>query len=316
MSDSLKLGLLLLATIIIASLFITIGLTADNYQYFLSRRVPKVLAIILAAIAIALSSLAFQTITHNRILTPSIMGFDSIYLLVQVSIVAIFGGFSIYSINAYLNFSLSALAMICFSVALFSFYFRQQRESLMTLLLVGLIFGQLFSNVAAFFTLLMNPNDFSAIQSNLFASFNNINTQLVYLCAPLLMVLSGLLFKLHRVLDLFWLDKDNATSLGVDVTKVTKQVLVLSTFMVAISTALVGPIMFFGLLVTNLTRELLTTYQHRFLLAGSAILATCALLSGQWIVENLFHFETTLSVIINFVGGVYFLYLLLSNKLI
>ncbi|WP_237332068.1 iron chelate uptake ABC transporter family permease subunit, partial [Vibrio anguillarum] len=74
-----------------AGLFIGVGLNAGNYHYFLSRRVPKVLAMVLAGIAIAQSSLAFQTITHNRILTPSIMGFDSLYLFVQVLVVTLFG---------------------------------------------------------------------------------------------------------------------------------------------------------------------------------------------------------------------------------
>jgi iron complex transport system permease protein len=121
---------------------------------------------------------------------------------------------------------------------------------------------------------------------------------------------------MHRTLDVFWLDQDNAKSLGVDVPKVTRNVFVLSAVLIAISTALVGPIMFFGLLVTNLSREMFRSYQHRTLLVGCSLMAICALLSGQWIIENVFSFETTLSVVINFIGGIYFLYLLLKNKVV
>ena len=74
--------------------------------------------------------------------------------------------------------------------------------------------------------------------------------------------------------------------------------------------------MFFGLLVTNLTRELFRSYQHKVLLAGVSLLSVAALLSGQWVVENLFGFETTLSVVINFIGGLYFLSMLLRNKIV
>ncbi|KOE82204.1 iron chelate uptake ABC transporter permease subunit VctG [Vibrio aestuarianus] len=316
MRDNTKLLLLVLLSLIFAGLFIGIGLNLDNYQYFLSRRVPKVLAIVLAGIAIAQSSLAFQTITHNRILTPSIMGFDSLYMFVQVMVVVLFGGLSSYALNPYVNFSLSVAVMLAFSSLLFAFYFRRQQSNLMALLLLGVILGQLFSNISSFFIMLMDPNDFSSVQANMFASFNNVKVELVYWVTPLLLLVCFGLFQMHRLLDVFWLDNDNAVSLGVDVRLVTRNVLMLSAILIAISTALVGPVMFFGLLVTNLTREWFRSYQHKTLLIGCSAISVCALLSGQWLVEKVFQFETTLSVVINFIGGIYFLSLLLRNKVV
>ncbi|MDE1264963.1 iron chelate uptake ABC transporter permease subunit VctG [Vibrio aestuarianus] len=316
MRDNTKLLLLVLLSLIFAGLFIGIGLNLDNYQYFLSRRVPKVLAIVLAGIAIAQSSLAFQTITHNRILTPSIMGFDSLYMFVHVMVVVLFGGLSSYALNPYVNFSLSVAVMLAFSSLLFAFYFRRQQSNLMALLLLGVILGQLFSNISSFFIMLMDPNDFSSVQANMFASFNNVKVELVYWVTPLLLLVCFGLFQMHRLLDVFWLDNDNAVSLGVDVRLVTRNVLMLSAILIAISTALVGPVMFFGLLVTNLTREWFRSYQHKTLLIGCSAISVCALLSGQWLVEKVFQFETTLSVVINFIGGIYFLSLLLRNKVV
>ncbi|NGZ14112.1 iron chelate uptake ABC transporter family permease subunit [Vibrio aestuarianus] len=316
MRDNTKLLLLVLLSLIFAGLFIGIGLNLDNYQYFLSRRVPKVLAIVLAGIAIAQSSLAFQTITHNRILTPSIMGFDSLYMFVQVMVVVLFGGLSSYALNPYVNFSLSVAVMLAFSSLLFAFYFRRQQSNLMALLLLGVILGQLFSNISSFFIMLMDPNDFSSVQANMFASFNNVKVELVYWVTPLLLLVCFGLFQMHRLLDVFWLDNDNAVSLGVDVRLVTRNVFMLSAILIAISTALVGPVMFFGLLVTNLTREWFRSYQHKTLLIGCSAISVCALLSGQWVVEKVFQFETTLSVVINFIGGIYFLSLLLRNKVV
>lgn len=303
-------------TLLFCFLFIGIGLNADNYQYFLSRRVPKVLAMVIAGIAIGQSALVFQTITNNRILTPSIMGFDSLYLFTQVLVVVIFGGMSSLALNAYFNFSLSVVVMLGFSLLLFAFYFRGERKNLMVLLLLGVILGQLFGSLSSFFIMLMDPNDFASVQANMFASFNNIKVELVYLCAPLLLAISFALYRLHRTLDIFWLDKDNATSLGVDVKRVTLQVLVLSAALIAISTALIGPIMFFGLLVTNLARELFKSFHHQVLLVGVSLISVASLLSGQWIVENLFGFSTTISVVINFIGGIYFLSMLLRNKIV
>lgn len=316
MRDSSRLIILLVVLVVFSGLFIGIGLNADNYEYFLSRRVPKVLAMILAAVAIAQSSMVFQTITHNRILTPSIMGFDSLYILTQVLMVVIFGSLSAFILNPFLNFMFSTTLMLVFSLVLFGFYFQKKKANLLVLLLLGVIFGQLFANIASFFIMLMDPNDFATALGNMFASFNNVNVDLVYWCTPVLLGVSALLFRLHRTLDVFWLDNDNALSLGVDVKSVTRQCLVLSAVLIAISTALVGPIMFFGLLVTNLTREWFKSYQHKVLLTGCSLLSAATLLSGQWLVENVFQFETTLSVVINFVGGVYFLSMLVRNKVV
>lgn len=316
MSNRLKMLILLLITLIFVGLFLAKGLTPDNYRYFLSRRIPKVLAIILSGVAIAQASLLFQTVTHNRILTPSILGFDSLYMLVQVIVVVLFGSLSQLVLNAYLNFSITVSTMVLFSMILFGLYFRGKERNLITLLLVGLILGQLFSSVSSFFVLVMDPNDYASVQASMFASFNNIDTQLVYLTAPILLVASLVMYRMHAVMDVFWLDRDNATSLGVDVRRVTKKVLILSAILISISTALVGPILFFGLLVTNLAREMFKTYRHSQLLPGCAMLGVSSLLVGQWLVENVLAFQTTLTVIINFVGGIYFLSMLLRNRIV
>jgi iron complex transport system permease protein len=315
-SDKSKILLMTFFVLLFVGMFIGIGLNADNYEYFLSRRIPKVLAMVIAGVAVAQSSLVFQTITHNRILTPSIMGFDALYLLTQVAVVSIFGGFSAYAINEYVNFSITSSIMVVFSSILFGYYFASKDRNLMTLLLIGLVLGQIFTNIASFISMLMDPNEYALVQANMFASFNNINVDLVYLCLPLLLIISVVLFRLNRVLDIFWLDQDNAVSLGVDVKKITLIVMLLSASLIAISTALVGPIMFFGLLVTNVIREMMGSYRHHTLLVAVSLLAVCMLLLGQWMIEKIFHFETTLSVIINFIGGMYFLSMLYRNKVV
>ncbi|MGO1298961.1 MAG: iron chelate uptake ABC transporter family permease subunit, partial [Vibrio sp.] len=228
MQDRTKLFILVMISVVVTVLFIGMGLNADNYLYFLSRRIPKVLAMILAGICIAQSSMAFQTITSNRILTPSIMGFDSLYLLTQVLVIVVLGSASYFTLNAYANFALSTGVMVGFSSLLFWLYFRGERPNLIVLLLVGIIIGSVLGNIASFLTMLMSPNDFAALQSMMFASFNNVKTSLVYWSTPLMLFISWRLLGHHRSLDVFWLDQDNATSLGVDVPRITRNVLLLS----------------------------------------------------------------------------------------
>ncbi|MGF1710293.1 iron chelate uptake ABC transporter family permease subunit [Vibrio kagoshimensis] len=314
MRDSNKLILLIVMAFAICALFLGKGLTPENYQFFLSRRIPKVLAIILSAMAIASSSLIFQTITANRILTPSILGFDYLYVMIQVILVAAFGGFSTIIIDTKMNFLFATCIMIVCAMTLFHFYFKGRQRNIFTLLLIGVVLSGLFSSVTSFFTMVIDPDEFTYIQGSMFASFNNINAELVYWCTIPLLACYAYLFKIANKLDVMWLGVDNAKSLGVDTHKLTMQVMFIITVMVSISTALTGPVLFFGLIVVALTRQLFSRFQHRFLLFATAIISIVLLAGGQWVVENLFDFDTTISVIINFLGGGYFLFLLMKYK--
>ncbi len=315
MRDINKILLLIVACVGIIGWFIGQGLTLDNYQFFLSRRIPKVLAIVLAAVAISASSLVFQTITNNRILTPSILGFDALYTMVQVLIVVIFGSASFLVVNTMTNFAISTGVMIGFSLLLFHFYFKRQDSNVFTLLLIGIVCGSLFSSVTNFMTMLVDPSEFTAIQDAMFASFNNINAKLVYWSLIPLSICLGLLFYYSSQLDVLWLGIDNATSLGVNTKQLTQRIMILITVMIAISTALVGPVLFFGLITVSLTREIFKSYQHRLLIIASSLLAVFLLVTGQWFVEKVLAFQTTISVIINLVGGSYFLFLLMRNRI-
>ncbi|MEZ9653675.1 iron chelate uptake ABC transporter family permease subunit [Vibrio splendidus] len=315
MRDSVKIAILVIASLGMAAVFVGQGLTWDNYEFFLSLRLPKLLSIVLAAVAISASSLVFQTITNNRILTPSILGFDSLYMLVQTVLLFVFGGTSFWVIDAIANFSLSVTVMILFSFALFHFYFKSKRNNVFTLLLIGIVCGSVFSSLANFLAMLIDPNEFAVLQNVMFASFNNVKGELVYLSLiPLGLSLLGL-WLLAPKLDVLWLGVDNATSLGVNTKRLTQITLVIVSVMVAVSTALVGPVLFFGLITVSLARQIFKSYQHRVLIIASSLLAVVLLVSGQWFIEKVMAFETTVSVIINLVGGLYFMFLLLRTRI-
>jgi iron complex transport system permease protein len=148
----------------------------------------------------------------------------------------------------------------------------------------------------------------------MFASFNNVNEDLVWTSLVFITLLIAFAWKQNSSLDVLTLGRDTAINLGVNYDALVKQMLVLSAVLIAIATALVGPITFFGLIVANLSYQFFTSYKHSVLLTGSIVISVVALVGGQWVVERIFTFNTTLSVIINFIGGVYFIYLLLKES--
>lgn len=285
-----------------------------SYTYALPRRALKVFAMILTGTAIAYATVVFQTITHNRILTPSIMGLDSLYLFLQTVFIFFFGSTHITVINKQVNFVLSVLAMIFFAFVLYRLLFNENGNSVYFLLLIGIILGTFFSSISTFLQVLIDPNEFLSIQDRMFASFNNINSDIIWWALAVILVVIIYGWRYMKELDVVSLGRDTAINLGVEYDALVKRMLILSSVLIAVSTGLVGPITFFGLIVANLAYQYFTTYKHSVLITGAALFSIVALVGGQWIVERIFTFSTTLSVIINFIGGVYFIYLLLKES--
>ena len=161
---------------------------------------------------------------------------------------------------------------------------------------------------------MIDPNEFMQVQDKMFASFNNVNGELVWWALAIVGVTMVIGWRKINELDVLSLGREMAINLGVSYDRIVKQMLILSTVLIAVSTALVGPVTFFGLIVANLSYQLFRTYKHTMLIVGASLISIIALVGGQWVVERVFTFSTTLSVIINFAGGVYFIYLLLKES--
>ncbi|MFP3358825.1 iron chelate uptake ABC transporter family permease subunit [Planococcus sp. SIMBA_143] len=285
-----------------------------SFDYALPRRGVKVFAMVLTGVAIAYATVVFQTITHNRILTPSIMGLDSLYMLLQTVLIFFLGSGHITIINKQVNFLLSIAVMVIFALLFYKLLFKKDNQPIYFLLLIGIILGTFFGSVSMFLQVLIDPNEFQIVQDRMFASFNNVNADLVWLSLLFIVVLIGFAWRHNASLDVLSLGRDTAVNLGVGYDALVKKMLVLSAVLIAIATALVGPITFFGLIVANLSYQFFRSYKHSVVIAGASIISIVALVGGQWVVEHVFTFNTTLSVIINFVGGVYFIYLLLKES--
>lgn len=288
--------------------------TGTKLDYVLPRRGYKVLAMLLISFAIGYSSIVFQTIAANRILTPSIMGFDSFYLLLQSLLVFAYGDRTFQVLNTQANFFISVALMLLFALAMYYAIFRRQSKSMYLLLLVGLLMGTLFRSFSSFIVMLIDPNEFLIIQNAMFASFDKINLHLLGVSGVILIAVMLWGVRYFRSLDVMSLGRENAISLGVDYHGVIRANLMLISVMVAISTALVGPITFLGVLVANLTYEICKSSKHIYMVSTCCLLTSVTVIGGQYLVEHLFNMSTTISIIINFVGGIYFIYLLLKSN--
>lgn len=310
--DKKKLLFLSTITIICIGVFLFQGLNARNFDYNMGRRIPKVIAICMTGTGIAVSSMLFQTVTNNRILTPSILGLDSLYNFGQTLCIFAFGVESIMMTDKKVNFLISVAIMLLGTIILYKLVFKRG-NNIFTLLLVGTVVGTLFRSMSSFMSVLIDPNDFIVLQGKMFASFNNINTDILILSAVIMAGIGYFIYRDKDKLDVMLLGRETAINLGVDHDKMSKKILLIVALLVSVSTALVGPITFLGLLVVNLSYHLLKTYKHSYLMAGASLISMTALVGGQFIVERVLNFSSTVSIIINFIGGIYFIYLLIKQ---
>ena len=306
--------ILFLLVVVCSVLFLVYGLNPNSYQYALSRRIPKLIAIAMTGSGVAVSSVIFQTVTNNRIFRPSVLGLDSLYNLFQTLIVFSLGSLNVALMGSNLNFLIAGGLMIVFSLFLFKMMFRRENTNLFFLLMIGMIFGTLFSSLSSFMQMVMDPNEFLIVQNKMFASFNNVKVSLLGISTITMGLTLFWVLKDAKKLDVIALGKEQAINLGIDYDRMVRKMLVAVAILVSVSTALVGPITFLGILVTNLAYQMIKDYRHSIVIPTSILLSLLALIGGQFLVERVFQFNTTIGVIINFVGGLYFIYILLKEE--
>jgi len=305
---------ILIAGLIISILAFMCYNMGPNLDYVIPTRLIRLSTMIVVAVSIAYSSVIFQTLTNNRILTPSIMGYEAVFILFQTCIVFTYGDKTFQVISDTTNFFISVVLMVVFSLFLYLIIFKRGRNNLFHLLLTGLVLGTLFETMSRFMQILIDPNEFTMIYTHLFASFDKMNTPLLLVSTIVLAVTLIIGGYYVKYLDILALGREQAINLGLDYHQLVRIFMIIISILVSVSTALVGPITFLGILVTNLTYQLLKTTKHSLTIIGCCILSSIVVISGQFITEHVFNFSTEISIIINFIGGIYFLYLILKSR--
>ena len=103
---------LFLMTLVFVAIFLFLGLTLKIIHFYFPRRLLRVGAVLLVSYCIGSSSVVFQTITNNHILTPSVMGLDSLYMFIQTVVVFFFGSRQINMMTGQTNILVSVGAMV------------------------------------------------------------------------------------------------------------------------------------------------------------------------------------------------------------
>lgn len=312
-------NLMILAVLVIAvcALYLLVNAYPDKpklFRYILSRRIPTLIVMLIAAFSIGSASIIFQSIINNRIVTPCLLGMNSMYTLVHTAIVFTVGSGHVIATNSNLSFAVDLVVMGVTATFLYSYVFRKTGNNVLYVLLIGTVLSSFFGSIQSTMIRVMDPNEYDALLTTLVADFSNINAEVIAFSLVLLAALVIFLWEDLKLLDVITLGKAQAINLGVDYDRTVRRLLLGVVLCIAIATAMVGPISFLGLIIANLSRQMLKTHRHTHLITGAALVGMIAMIAGQLISQHIFSFAVPISTFITIGGGIYFLYLLLSKK--
>lgn len=318
---NLRLNLILALIIILSGiacyLFVFSGiseLSEKGQAYILKLRKPRVYAMVLAGYSVGIASIAFQSIVKNYIVTPSLLGMESLYSLMQTIIFFSLGTNNIFVYNKNLGFIFNLVVMSITALAIYGHLFKITNYNILYVMLIGTVLSNFFGSFQTYMIRVMDPNTYDNLLDNLVASFGRVNSDILLISLVVIVGIMVIFYKYFRLLDVITLGKEQAINLGVDYDKVVGRLLLAIVLLISVATALVGPITFLGLIITNLSRQFFKTYRHIYLINGAAFLGIFILAGGQTLIEQVLPFETYISVVVNIIGGAYFLFLVMKNK--
>ncbi|KMY33162.1 iron chelate uptake ABC transporter family permease subunit [Lysinibacillus xylanilyticus] len=291
-----------------------VPIDSPSFIPVVKRRIVAIVAMIIAAVCQSLSTVAFQSITHNRIITPSLLGFESLYSTIHTSTIFFFGASALINFTGIGSFLFQVVVMVLMSLILYGWLLSGKYGNLQLMLLVGIIIGTGLNSVGTFMRRLLAPSEFDILQARLFGSVNNADSAYFPIVIPMVIIVAILLLAHSKNLNILSLGKDVSTSFGVKYQSNVIYTLVLVAILMSISTALIGPLTFYGFLVATLSYQAASTYDHRYIFPMALAIGFLIITSAYFLMYHVFHAQGVVSVIIELFGGIIFLTVVLRKR--
>lgn len=286
---------------------------SDGFWIIAKMRTSTLVTMAVVAFCQALATVSFQTVTNNRIITPSIMGFESLYVAIQTAAIYFMGAAGLVALTGVPQFAMMVVLMVALSLVLYGWLLTGRFGNIQIMLLIGIIIGGGLGSVSSFMQRLLTPSDFDLLTARMFGSMANSDTSYFPIAIPLCLVAGGMLWLRSRRLNVLALGKDPTLNLGLNHRAEQITVLVLVSILIATSTALVGPLTFLGFLVATLAYQFADTYDHRRIFPVAVLIGFVVLSGAYFIMKHIFYAQGVVGIIIELVGGSVFLYVILRK---
>ncbi|MBQ6085378.1 MAG: iron ABC transporter permease [Bacteroidaceae bacterium] len=301
---------------------ILLGRESDSVVWsniVLHTRLPQTLTAIACGAGLSVAGLEMQTVFHNPLAGPSVLGISSAASLGVAFVVLLngtIGGGIMTQFGFFGNTALTLAAMMgAVGVMSIIVFLSQRVRNNVTLLIVGVLIGYIASAIIGVLKFFSSEEDIRAYVIWGLGSFARVTGGQVYVFVGLMAVVLPFTFLLVKPLNMLLLGERYAVNLGLNLRRARLFIILSASVLIAIVTAYCGPIMFLGLAVPHICRGLFHTSDHRVLLpaslfAGASLALVCNL------VARLPGFEGALPInsVTSLIGAPVALYVLLRKK--
>lgn len=301
---------------------ILLGRESDSVVWsniVLHTRLPQTLTAIACGAGLSVAGLEMQTVFHNPLAGPSVLGISSAASLGVAFVVLLngtIGGGIMTQFGFFGNTALTLAAMMgAMGVMSIIVFLSQRVRNNVTLLIVGVLIGYIASAIIGVLKFFSSEEDIRAYVIWGLGSFARVTGGQVYVFVGLMAVVLPFTFLLVKPLNMLLLGERYAVNLGLNLRRARLFIILSASVLIAIVTAYCGPIMFLGLAVPHICRGLFHTSDHRVLLpaslfAGASLALVCNL------VARLPGFEGALPInsVTSLIGAPVALYVLLRKK--
>lgn len=313
---------ILLISLVVLGVLASVGLLVYNnpvpvdspsFIPVAKRRMVSLGAMMISAVCQSLSTVAFQSSTNNRIITPSLLGFEALYSTINTATMFFFGATAFVSFIGVESFVFQVVVMVLMCLVLYGWLLSGKYGNLQLMLLVGVIMGTGLRSISSFMRRLLAPSEFDVLQARLFGSVSNAKAEYFPIAIPIVAIAAVLILLFSKKLNVLSLGKSTSTSLGVNHQFGVIYTLILVSVLMSVSTALVGPLTFYGFLVATLTYQAAPTYDHRYIFPMSLAIGFLIITGAYFFMYHVFRAQGVVSIIIEMFGGITFLVVMLRK---
>ena len=291
-----------------------VPIDSPSFMPIVRRRMVALVAMLISAVCQSLATVVFQTSTNNRIITPSLLGFEALYSTIHTGTMFFFGASVFVKFSGGIeSFIFQTVVMVLMCLILYGWLLRGKYGNLQLMLLIGVIIGVGLRSVSSFMRRLLAPSEFDLLQARLFGSVSNAKAEYFPIAIPIIFIAAILIIAYSKKLNILSLGKSAGTSLGDNHQFSVLYALILVSVLMSVSTALVGPLTFFGFLVAAMTYQFAPTYDHRYIFPMALAIGFLIITASYFFMYHVFRAQGVVSIIIEMFGGIVFLIVLLRK---
>lgn len=293
-----------------------IGQGQRNHEIAIFKlRLPRIVIALLVGSALSTAGVILQGVTKNDLADSGILGINSGAALFVVVYIYLMNGNVYEGMSNLTVFTMPVVALVGALFGAFLIYSLAWKGGINSsrLLLIGIGVNIAFTSILTIFQLKFTTQEFNRVMVWTSGSIWGTSWKYVIAVLPFIVIFMGITMYKAKYIDVLNLGDEVSTSLGVDVEKQRRRLIIYAVILSGVSTSVAGSISFLGLIAPHIGRKIIGP-KHKRLIPVSALIGTLLLLVADTISRNLLApIEIPVGIVVSIIGVPYFIYLMLAN---